>query len=84
MHLGTLNLWYKAASYKPKFIVPQMHFMIHPQDSLAFGTRTRARRRAGAAARDLARRRGRDHDLLCVRRYARLHLRVKIELESVQ
>ena len=23
--------------YKPKFIVPQMHFMIHPQDSLAFG-----------------------------------------------
>ena len=36
MHLGTLNLWYKAASYKPKFIVPQMYFMIHPQDSLAF------------------------------------------------
>jgi len=28
MHLGTLNLWYKAASYKPKFIVPQMYFMI--------------------------------------------------------
>ena len=40
MHLGTLNLWYKAASYKPKFIVPQMHFMIHPQDSLAFACAT--------------------------------------------
>ena len=32
MHLGTLNLWYKAASYKPKFIVPNDY----PQDSLAF------------------------------------------------
>ena len=36
MHLGTLNLWYKAASYKPKFIVPQMHFHDSPARLLGF------------------------------------------------